>query len=269
MAEFLSLKDIGAILKKRMLMIFSITVLAVGAAWVLTYYVLSPTYQSSAMLLVNRTLEVNETSAVSSLYSNEELIQTYHAIIVSPRILNQTINQLALDETTKSLKKKIVVESEGDSQVFSIRVRNQDPVMAMRIANTIAQIFQQELVEIMNINNVVILAEAEVEETPVSPIPLFNLTIAFVAGLLFSLALALLLEISDNTIKTEEDAERVIELPVLGVVTEVDLRREKLISRKELKEFKLNARREKRTVEQSAIHQKNISPEEKVLNDPL
>jgi len=236
MAEMMSLKDVGFALRKRIKLIFGLTIFSLSLSWIITYFVLTPTYQSSAMLLVNRTLEVGEMPALRDLYSNEELMNTYHAIITSPRILNQVIEQLTLEDTTKTLRKRIIVESEGDSQVVSIRVRDGDPQKAMQIANSIATIFQREIVDLMNINNVIILAEAEVETIPISPIPLFNLTVAFVAGLMLSIGLSLILEVFDNTIKSEAEVERLLNLPVLGTVMEVDVKREKLVSKKQFRQ---------------------------------
>ena len=72
----------------------------------------------------------------------------------------------------------------------------------------------------MNVDNVTILAVAEVGEnaSPVKPQPLLNIAIAFVVGLMAGVGVAFLLEYLDNTIKTEQDVERLLELPVLGAI---------------------------------------------------
>ncbi len=96
--------------------------------------------------------------------------------------------------------------------------------MAADIANTVASVFQREIVKIMNVDNVNILAKAEVKEqpVPVKPKPLLNMAIAFVVGMMTGVGLAFLLEYLDNTIKNEQDVEKLLELPVLGSVTTID-----------------------------------------------
>lgn len=76
----------------------------------------------------------------------------------------------------------------------------------------------------MNVDNVNILSTAEVKEnpSPVKPQPVLNMAIAFVVGLMTGVGLAFLLEYLDNTIKTEQDIERVLQLPVLGAISEMD-----------------------------------------------
>ena len=56
---------------------------------------------------------------------------------------------------------KITVASEQDSQVVNVTVQDPDPQMAANIANTTAEVFQKEIVNLMNIDNVNILAKAE------------------------------------------------------------------------------------------------------------
>ena len=77
----------------------------------------------------------------------------------------------------------------------------------------------------MNVDNVTVLAKAQVtgNTSPVKPKPTLNMAIAFVVGLMISVGLAFLLEYLDNTIKSEEDLERLLELPVLGTITEIEV----------------------------------------------
>ena len=76
----------------------------------------------------------------------------------------------------------------------------------------------------MNVDNVSILSKADFEGTPspVNPNPVLNMAIAFVVGLMVGVGLAFLLEYLDNTIKTEEDIEKVLGVPVLGTIAVIE-----------------------------------------------
>lgn len=63
-----------------------------------------------------------------------------------------------------------------------------------------------------------ILDPARVPERPYSPNHIQNASIGALAGLTFGLAFALLLELRDSTIRTEDEVVRVLALPVLAVV---------------------------------------------------
>lgn len=54
------------------------------------------------------------------------------------------------------------------------------------------------------------------------PQPLLNIAIALVVGLMAGVGLSFLLEYLDNTIKSEQDIEKLLELPVLGAITTME-----------------------------------------------
>ena len=75
----------------------------------------------------------------------------------------------------------------------------------------------------MNVDNVTIIAPADLEESqsPVKPERELNMVIAAVSGLLLSVVLSFLLENFYTTIKTEEDVEELLGIPIIGLVSEI------------------------------------------------
>ena len=65
--------------------------------------------------------------------------------------------------------------------------------------------------------------EVEFPENPVSPNKKMNIAIAFLLGLMVSLGLVFLLEYLDNTYKNKEQLEKELDIPVLGVIPDVDI----------------------------------------------
>ncbi|WP_313427564.1 YveK family protein [Siminovitchia terrae] len=220
MEETISLRELMETIRKRLNLIVLITMAAVLISGIVSYFVITPIYQSSTQLLVNQTKSDQTIVNPGEIQTNLQLINTYSVIIKSAAILNQVNEDLDLGMTVSQLDKKITVQSEKDSQVVNITVQDPDPNQAAEIANQIATVFQKEIVDIMNVDNVSILAKAEVGETqsPVKPRPLLNIAIAFIVGLMAGIGIAFLLEYLDNTVKTEQDVEKLLELPVLGAI---------------------------------------------------
>jgi capsular polysaccharide biosynthesis protein len=220
MEETISLKELIQTLKKRMSLIIILTLMAVLVSAAISYFVLTPIYQSSTQLLVNKSNDDQQSFNVGEVQTNLQLINTYNVIMKSPAILDIVIDDLKLDMTAVALNEKVTVQSEKDSQVVNISVQDEDPKQAAAIANKIAEVFQTEIVKIMNVDNVSILAKAELGEnpSPIKPQPLLNIAIALVVGLMAGVGLVFLLEFLDNTVKTEQDIEKGLELPVLGVI---------------------------------------------------
>ncbi|MDF2000029.1 YveK family protein [Peribacillus frigoritolerans] len=222
MEETISIQDIFKTLKKRWKLIMLLTLIAALVSGSISYFLLTPIYQSSTQILVNQKQSENQLDS-TQIRSNIDMINTYSVIIKSPVILEKVIDELELDQSVEQLSEKITINSQENSQVFSITVQDSNPSKAVKIANTVSQTFQKEIKDIMNVDNVSVLAKAEIKEdpTPVKPNPVLNIAIAVVVGLMAGIGLAFLLEYMDNTIKDEDDIERLLELPILGSIQKI------------------------------------------------
>ncbi|MFJ9383240.1 YveK family protein [Peribacillus sp. NPDC101481] len=222
MEETISIKDIFKTLKKRWKLIMLLTLIAALISGSISYFLLTPVYESSTQILVNQKKSENQLD-YNQIQSNIDMINTYSVIIKSPAILEKVIDELELEESVEQLSEKITINSQENSQVFSLTVQDSKPSQAVEIANAVSVIFQKEIKEIMNVDNVSVLAKAEIKEnpTPVKPNPLLNIAIAVVVGLMAGIGLAFLLEYMDNTIKDEDDIERLLELPILGSIQKI------------------------------------------------
>ncbi|MDG4850827.1 YveK family protein [Peribacillus frigoritolerans] len=222
MEETISIKDIFKTLKKRWKLIILLTLIAALISGAISYFLLTPVYQSSTQILVNQKQSENQLDS-NQIRSNIDMINTYSVIIKSPAILGKVIDELDLNQSVDQLSQKITINSQENSQVFSLTVQDNNPAKAVEIANTVSSIFQKEIKDIMKVDNVSILAKAEVKEnpTPVKPSPLLNIAIAVVVGLMAGIGLAFLLEYMDNTIRDEKDIEALLDLPLLGSIQKI------------------------------------------------
>lgn len=222
MNETVNLIEFLMTLKKRWRVILLLTLLAPLVSGVITYFVITPIYQGTTLILVNQKNSENQIE-LSQLRDNVELINTYSVIIKSPVILGKVIENLGLSQNVEELNQKITIDRQDDSQVFSLTVEDSDPSRAVEIANYVSNTFQQEIKGIMNVDNVSILAKAELKEnpSPVKPNLLFNLIIAVVIGFLTGIGTALLLQLLDNTLKNDQDVVTHLGLPVLGSIQKI------------------------------------------------
>ncbi|MEJ9228289.1 capsular biosynthesis protein [Peribacillus butanolivorans] len=222
MEETISIKDIFQTLKKRWKLITLLTLIAALISGAISYFLLTPVYQSSTQILVNQKQSKNQIDS-TQIRSNIDMINTYSVIIKSPAILEKVIDDLELEQSVDQLSQKITINSQENSQVFSLTVQDSNPSKAVEIANAVSGTFQKEIKDIMNVDNVSILAKAEVKEnpTPVKPSPLLNIAIAVVVGLMAGIGLAFLLEYMDNTIRDEKDIEKLLDLPLLGSIQKI------------------------------------------------
>ena len=226
MEETISLKVLFNTLKKRVWLLISMMVVGITIAAMVSYYFLTPMYQSATQILVDQQTAKSSTFDSTDIETNLQLINTYNVIIKSPVILSKVIEKLDLDATTYHLNSQITVSSEQNSQVVNIIVKDQEAYRAVDIANTTAAVFQEEIVNLMKVDNIAILSPAVLPENP-RPIklnPELNMVVGAVIGLMLGIGIALMLEYFDTTVKTESDIERILDLPILGLISPISER---------------------------------------------
>lgn len=222
--QTISLQELFQVLKKRLFLIITITLAAVAVSAAVSYFVLTPVYEVKTTMMAygaDKKLE-SDSNSLTEIQTNLKLINTYNDLIKSDKILEKVLNELELDMTMGQLAKKINVSNNKESHVIYISVKDTDPYRAAEIANMTAQIFEKEIQQEMNAS-IKQWSRAKVSENqaPVEPKPLLNIAIAAVIGLMLGVGLAFLLEFLDNTIKTEQDIENTLELPVIGVIMDI------------------------------------------------
>lgn len=234
MEETISLQEILKIIKKRLFLIITLTIVVVSIAIVLSFYILTPIYQTQTQILVNQKGSSEEVYSWTQMETDLQLINTYNDIIKSPVILNKVIEELKLDTTHEQLINQITFSRGSESKVLKIVVQDPDPEQAANIANVTAEVFKEEIPSLMNVDNINILAPAKVSENPipVKPNKMLNIAMGAVIGIMLGIGLAFLLEILDTTIKDEKDVEEILGIPIMGIVGSIPLEKVKKSSAK-------------------------------------
>ena len=78
--------------------------------------------------------------------------------------------------------------------------------------------------EAMDLGDIRIIDEARIPKNPIKPNKKLNLAIGGILGLMLGVMLTFFMEYMDNTIKTTDDIERYLGLPVLGLIPKVTLK---------------------------------------------
>lgn len=223
MEETMDLREILQIIYKRLWFIILVTLVCIISSGIISFFVLDSVYEASTTLMVSKTREdQSQNLQYNDILMNQKLVKTYSEIVKSNRVLEKVIEQLGLDMTTGDLKNKIQVSSVSDTEIIRIAVQDKDPNFATELANSIAVVFMGEIGSIMKMDNVQFIDPAKVPIDPVKPRPFLNIAIAAVLGVMISVFIVFLIEYFDNTIKTVDDVENKLGLPVLGSIPVFD-----------------------------------------------
>lgn len=184
-----------------------------------TLFIQKPMYNSYTTVILSGSSSSSITQTDVTL--NKNLISTYAEIVKSGRVLNQVIKELNLDISYESLSSEISVTSLNNTEIIKITVNNESADMAMKIANSTASVFTKEISSLYKMDNVSILDYATINESPYNINILKQLIIYILVGLVISLGTVFMIFYFDRTIKSVEQIEQKIKLPVLGSVQDI------------------------------------------------
>lgn len=219
--EEINLKDLFRYFYSKILIIILITIFFGLIGSLYSLFIQTPMYSSKTTLLLANISEMDGDGTGidnNTVSLNQKLVSTYREIIKSKRVLKQVIDNLDLDYEFGALEKMISVNSINDTEIISVVVKNEDPVVAMKIANEVAEIFCDEIVEIYQIKNVNIIDKAEVNDVPYNVNLVKQIIMYLLIGVVLSCAVVFIMYYFDTTIKTKEEIEERVGLPVLGII---------------------------------------------------
>ncbi|MSD83869.1 capsular biosynthesis protein [Lactobacillus curvatus] len=213
-------KNLFQIVYKKRFLLMTITGLFVGLMAIYLSFLATPIYQSSTQLVVSQQKIKN--LQTQDVQADLNLVNTYSAIIKSPRILNRVQSILDTQSNLKELTNEVTVTTTQDSQVIDIQVENKNPKKATQIANSIAKVSKTEIPQIMGVDNVTILSTATFDQNniPIRPRKALMVILSFVLGLAFSLGVIFVQTVFDKTINDINDL-RQFDINILGSVSEL------------------------------------------------
>jgi len=225
--EELDLKELFNIFWERKLEIILIILICIVLGAVYSFALLKPEYKSDTTLLLTQITstegENNTSITQTDLTLNSKLVSTYSELIKSKAVLRKVIDELSISNLDEeNLKESIKVSAVTDTEMIKISVTNSNPNYAEIIANKIAEVFSEKIADIYKINNVYVVDKAEVSETPSNINHAKDIVIFIFIGIVVACGYVLLINMLDNTIKTEADIEKITGLMVLASIPDYD-----------------------------------------------
>ena len=213
----IDLKGLFAVLwSKKWIIIFSGIILALLAGGI-SEFVMPEKYESSTKVYVlNR--QTSDTVTYSDLQTGSQLMKDYQELAVSRTVLEQAILELNLSMSTDELAGMLTVSAITDTRILKITVANQDPYLARSIAFAVREASSVHIRDVMNIESLNVVEDANLPESPSSPNVTRNALLGGILGIVSSVLILFVVFMLDDTIKTAEDVERYLEVSVLASI---------------------------------------------------
>ncbi|WP_144876723.1 polysaccharide biosynthesis tyrosine autokinase [Microbacterium sp. 1.5R] len=220
----MDLKDYLTALRDRWYLLVAATV--IGAVAGVAYATVQPDqYEATTSAYVSSQRGDTVSELVQGSQYTQGLMQSYANLATTPAVLQPVIDDLRLDTTVDDLAKKISAEVELNTVIVTLTVVSEDPADAQ----TTAKAVMDSLTEVVSglspkdadQNPSIELTTVTPPSQPDSPFAPNTRLIAVTGamlGLVLAVVYAILKQLLDTRIRTEEDAERSARIPFLGRV---------------------------------------------------
>lgn len=212
-----NLIDLFYYLLKRVWIIVLVALIFAVVSLGYSKFIVVPQFTASARVYVlNRSSE--NSLAYSDLQSSDKLTSDFEVLITGRNVTSEVIGNLNLTISHSELVKKVSVSSPNDTRVLQISVKDEDPELAASITNEILKVAGDQIVPIMGIDALNVVYEAVVPMEPSSPNIKQNVLLAAALGFLLALVILVLHFVLDDTLRTEEDVTKYLQMSVMGVI---------------------------------------------------
>ncbi|WP_160689319.1 Wzz/FepE/Etk N-terminal domain-containing protein [Clostridium sp. C2-6-12] len=214
------IKDICVILKSKWKIIASITSAVTLLVGVITFFVIKPVYETNTKVFIGKDQIHNyyQDYEMNDVMMYQNLLKTYSEVIKSTDLIENAIYKSGLDITPEELINGLEVTPKVDTQVMEISYKNNNNQLAKDILESVVNEFMIDTKELIPNAKVKVIESAKLPEYPTSPNKVKNIAIAFLLGLIIGSIIALFLDYMDDTLKTKEQTEKIMEIPVIGMI---------------------------------------------------
>jgi len=206
------------IVRKWLWLIVLGTLLAAGVSYGVSS-LLPPVYRASTSFLVRTTGAGGDD--YGTVIVNQYLAATYNELLTKRPIVEAAGLNLGLAPSTISkLMTKIEAWVVPNTSVIQLTVEDNDPRLAMEMANEMVSVFVQAQRELGSGRgrDIFVVEPARRPAEPVAPRKLLNTLVAAIGGCALAAGIAFLIEYLDDTLGTAEDIHQYLSLPTLAAL---------------------------------------------------
>lgn len=210
---------------KRIWVVILAGIIAGSIGFCYSSFFITPQYSSSIMLYVNNS-SVSIGSASFSISSSEitaaqSLVKTYSELLKNRTTLEAVIEKSGVPYNHEELNDMITASSVNETEILRVVVTCDDPYIAAKIANCIAEVLPIRISEIIEGSSMEVVDSAVVDLDKVSPSITKHTAIAMVLGVLVSLIILIVMAMLDDTIHDEDYILQNYKYPILAKVPDL------------------------------------------------
>lgn len=210
----MTLLELFQLLRKHLRLVVALPVGCALIMAVVSFALMGNTYtaQTSMYILANSNTESQSTN-YTDLTASQLLANDVATLLQSDRVEADAASSLGLSDLSDY---KVSVTSETTTRVISLVVTGPDPQGVADVANEMASQVSVVAQDVQMADSINVIDEAVAPTSPSGPNRMLYIAVAFLAGLFLAIAIVVLMDMLNTRIRSSEDAEELLGVPVVG-----------------------------------------------------
>lgn len=185
-----------------------------------TKLLIAPTYTASTSIYLTPQISESGSLDYNSQMANSKLVTNVVNLLTQNNIMSEVGKDVGL-ESAECVKKLVSVTNESDTEIITISATTTDPKLSKDIANDTVSTFIRTMKKNLNVRNIEVVDKAKLSYVPSGPNVKKNTMIAGVVGFVVGVGYAVLKFLLDNRLRTKEEAEKYLGIPVFCEIPEL------------------------------------------------
>ena len=189
-------------------------------ALVISNYFITPMYRTTLTFTVMNTVDGGNFVDISSseLSTSKSLVDSYVVAISTRNTMEQVAKKVDYNVSVGQLQNMVKSDAISKTQFLRVTVTGDDPMIILSVANALETVVPEYVSTIIAGSSAQVVDTAVKPTSPYTPNHVKNTMMGLAIGLFLSVAIVILIELSDITIMNDDDIKYCCDYPVLAVI---------------------------------------------------
>ena len=218
--EYIDLKSYFSKLLKNWVIILLCGIIGASSAFIYSKFIATPMYASSAKMNI---YDVTQSGAsLTTVQVTYEMLENSLVVLkddITFEAVAEIVNgEMGTNYTASQISRYVSYVRVGETFFFTVKVVTPDPELSAVICNAVIAIAPEIVVDYVANIPLLALNDAKVNYTPVSPNTSKNVILGLLIGLVLVCGVFFLIVYFDRTVSDEEKFKEKYNVPILGVI---------------------------------------------------
>lgn len=185
-----------------------------------TKLLIAPTYTASTSIYLTPQISESGSLDYNSQMANSKLVSNVVNLMTQNNIMSEVAKDVGL-ESADIVKSMVNVSNDSNTEIIIVSATTIDPKLSKDIANDTVSTFVRTMQKNLNVSNIEVVDKAKLSYIPSGPNVKKNTLLATMVGFVLGCGYAVLKFLLDNRLRTKEEAEKYLGIPVFCEIPEL------------------------------------------------